>query len=134
MSCKVILFDDAQVLGVFVVLSADCLFLGWSVVLDVGAQGSHFFIESIIEIKMVEFSQVPGAVGSNNRQGSSWELLIKIIISVLNFNSNINLLTFPGQYKIYFFLSAGLSVGLLRNFHQKRLKYSPLNIKKVKIV
>lgn len=62
MSCKVILFDDAQVLGVFVVLSADCLFLRWSVVLDVGAQGSHFFIESIVEIKMVELSQAQLAV------------------------------------------------------------------------
>lgn len=58
---EIILFYYLQIFGVFLILSLFVLSLG-SVVFDVTPEDPHFFVEIVIEVEVVEFSQPELAV------------------------------------------------------------------------
>lgn len=59
---QVVVVDDFQVLGVLVVLASAGMLLLGTVVLDVGSQDSHFLLEVIGVVKVVELRQSELAV------------------------------------------------------------------------
>jgi len=56
-SSNVVVVDDFQIFGVFVVLSTTGLLLLGTVVLDVGSQNPHFLMKVIRVVKVIELGQ-----------------------------------------------------------------------------